>query len=137
MIRVRPCLVEGTLLEAVAALVPFVVFGADQIVQVGPGFSFSPATVTVVPGGMVTSTFQGQLWQGEANPCDSTGRAAMIAAARRPGTLSLGPSERAAIFWIWWNIWGTARVLGDIPVYTAARRPVTAEVGRQKEEWDN
>lgn len=57
MIRPRPCLVERTLLAAVAALVPCAVFGVDQTVQVGPGMTFSPASVTVAPGETVTWNF--------------------------------------------------------------------------------
>jgi plastocyanin len=47
----------GQLLALLAALAPAVTT-ADQTVQVGPGLSFSPATVTVAPGETVIWSFQ-------------------------------------------------------------------------------
>jgi plastocyanin len=45
------------LVAALAALSPCAAAG-DQMVQVGPGISFSPATLTVAPGETVTWSFQ-------------------------------------------------------------------------------
>lgn len=47
----------GQLFALLAALAPAATT-ADQTVQVGPGFSFSPATVTVAPGETVVWSFQ-------------------------------------------------------------------------------
>jgi plastocyanin len=48
----RSCRIAAVFLAAAAAL------GADQTVTVGPGFAFSPATVTVAPGEAVIWSFQ-------------------------------------------------------------------------------
>ncbi|HEX9148413.1 MAG TPA: plastocyanin/azurin family copper-binding protein [Thermoanaerobaculia bacterium] len=45
------------LVAVLAALAPCAAAG-DQMVQVGPGISFSPATLTVAPGETVTWSFQ-------------------------------------------------------------------------------
>jgi plastocyanin len=48
----------GRSLLALAAMLASHTVAADQTVQVGPGLSFSPATVTVAPGETVTWSFQ-------------------------------------------------------------------------------
>lgn len=58
VIRVRPFPFERILAATAAiALAPAWASAVDQTVQVGPGLSFSPSTVTVAPGDTVTWQF--------------------------------------------------------------------------------
>ncbi|HEU5250861.1 MAG TPA: hypothetical protein VFW15_12815 [Thermoanaerobaculia bacterium] len=58
VVRIRFLPLDRILFAAAAiACAPIPVSAADQIVQVGPGFSFSPSMVTVAPGEMVTWQF--------------------------------------------------------------------------------
>jgi plastocyanin len=56
----RPCIFrkEAVLTALLSALPLAVPLSADQTVQVGPGTTFSPATVTVAPGEAVIWSFQ-------------------------------------------------------------------------------
>jgi plastocyanin len=49
---------KALLLALLSALLPAVPVRADQTVQVGPGMTFSPASVTVAPGEAVIWSFQ-------------------------------------------------------------------------------
>jgi plastocyanin len=55
-VRVSP--LRRTILATAAAALATVAAATDQTVQVGPGLSFSPSTVTVGPGETVTWQFQ-------------------------------------------------------------------------------